>query len=153
MPTPQPVPTPPLPPAPKVTGPLARYLAHPGAETARLLHHLGVLAWHLGVSVGPVVAALGIAAAVTVAAARRAQARRLHDGARLFKVLAPPDVDPHGAATLWTNLVALLRPAWRRALGGQPHLGFELAATDAGLTRDPPMWRVSGGGISAKRAL
>ena len=51
-----------------------------------------------------------------------------------MRVLAPPDVDPQGAATLWTNLVALLRPAWRRVLGGQPHLGFELTATDAGLT-------------------
>ena len=51
-----------------------------------------------------------------------------------MQVLAPPDVDPQGAATLWTNLVALLRPAWRRALGGQPHLAFELTATDAGLT-------------------
>ena len=51
-----------------------------------------------------------------------------------MRVLAPPEVDPQGAATLWTNLVALLRPAWRRALGGQPHLAFELTATDAGLT-------------------
>ena len=31
-------------------------------------------------------------------------------------------------------LVALLRPPWRRAIFGQPHLGFELVATDAGLT-------------------
>ena len=53
-------------------------------------------------------------------------------GARLVRVLAPPDVDPQGAATLWTNLVALLRPAWRRLLGGQPHLGFELTAGTAG---------------------
>ena len=56
------------------------------------------------------------------------------DGARLVKILTPPDVDPQGAATLWTNLVALLRPAWRRFLGGQPHLGFELTASDGGLT-------------------
>jgi len=34
------------------SGPLARYLAHPGAETARLLHHLGALAAHLGVTAG-----------------------------------------------------------------------------------------------------
>ena len=50
------------------------------------------------------------------------------EGARLVRVLTPPEVDPQGAATLWTNLVALLRPAWRRCLGGQPHLGFELTA-------------------------
>ena len=52
VPTPQPTPI--LPPP---TGPLARYLAHPGAETARLLHHLGALAAHLGVTAGPAVVA------------------------------------------------------------------------------------------------
>ena len=129
VPTPQPTPI--LPPA---TGPLARYLAHPGAETARLLHHLGALAAHLGVTAGPaVVAGIVLVVAVTVTVVRRRQAGRLADGARLVQVLAPPDVDPQGAATLWTNLVALLRPAWRRALGGQPHLAFELTASDAGL--------------------
>ena len=137
VPAPQPTaitPIPGLPPSPTVTGPLARYLAHPGAETARLLHHLDHLLGHLGVTVGPALAAGGLVLAVTVALVRRGQARRLAEGARLVQVLAPPDVDPQGAATLWTNLVALLRPAWRRALGGQPHLGFELTATDAGLT-------------------
>jgi hypothetical protein len=132
VPTPQPTPV--LPPAPNLTGPLARYLAHPGAETARLLHHLGALAAHLGVTAGPTLAAIAVAAMLTVTAIRRGQARRLAEGARLVRVLAPPDVDPQGAATLWTNLVALLRPAWRRVLGGQPHLGFELVASDAGLT-------------------
>ena len=57
------------------TGPLARYLAHPGAETARLLHHLGALAAHLGVTAGPaVVAGIALVAAVTVAVVRRRQA-------------------------------------------------------------------------------
>ncbi|HEY3942560.1 MAG TPA: hypothetical protein VGL60_08745, partial [Acidimicrobiales bacterium] len=92
------------------------------------------MAGHLGLTAGPAIAGVALVATITVTLIRRAQARRLADGARLVRVLAPPDVDPHGAATLWTNLVALLRPAWRRALGGQPHLGFELVATDAGLT-------------------
>ena len=52
--TPQPIPI--LPPAPNVTGPLARYLAHPGAETGQLLHRLGHLAAHLGVTAGPALA-------------------------------------------------------------------------------------------------
>ena len=137
VPAPQPTaitPTPGLPAAPNVTGPLARYLAHPGAETARLLHHLGHLLGHLGVTVGPALAAAGLLLAVTVALVRRGQASRFAEGARLVQVLAPPDVDPQGATTLWTNLVALLRPAWRRALGGQPHLAFELTASDTGLT-------------------
>ena len=137
VPAPQPTlaqPTSSLPPSPNVTGPLAHYLAHPGAETARLLHHLGALAGHLGVTVGPALAGVGLLLAATVALVRRGQTRRFAEGARLVQVLAPPDVDPQGAATLWTNLVALLRPAWRRAFGGQPHLAFELTATDAGLT-------------------
>ncbi|MGH3185170.1 MAG: hypothetical protein ACRDOE_25140, partial [Streptosporangiaceae bacterium] len=129
MSVPIPQPTPSLPP-----GPLARYLTHPGAETARLLRHLGALAAHLGITAGPAIVGLGLALTVTVAVVRRRQAGRLADGARLVQVLAPPDVDPQGAATLWTNLVALLRPAWRRALGDQPHLAFELTASDAGLT-------------------
>ena len=127
VPTPQPTaitPSPGLPSGPTLTGPLARYLAHPGAETARLLHHLSALAAHLGPTAGPALAGIALAATVTVTAIRRRQARRLADGARLVRVLAPPEVDPQGAATLWTNLVALLRPAWRRALGGQPHLGI-----------------------------
>jgi len=130
-PAPQPSPVPPT--GPSLAGPLARYLAHPGAETARLLHHLGALAAHLGVTAGPALAGVALAATLTLQVIRRRQARRLAEGAQLVRVLAPPDVDPQGAATLWTNLVALLRPAWRRALGAQPHLGFELVATDAGL--------------------
>ncbi|MGH8997592.1 MAG: type VI secretion protein, partial [Acidimicrobiales bacterium] len=133
-PAPQPVPAPTLPPAPNLTGPLARYLAHPGTETAGLLHHLGHLAAHLAVTAGPAVAGIALAVAVAVTLVRHAQARRLAEGARLVRVLAPPEVDPQGAATLWTNLVALLRPAWQRALGRQPHLGFEVTAQDGGLS-------------------
>jgi hypothetical protein len=125
-------PAPPRPAPP--SGPLARYLAHPGADTSRLAHHLAHALAHLAATAGPAAAGIALAGLVAVAVTRRAQARRLDQGARLVKVLTPPEVDAQGAATLWTNLVALLRPAWRRALGGQPHLGFELAATDGGLT-------------------
>ena len=128
MSVPAPQPTPGLP-----SGPLAHYLAHPGATTTQLLHHL---AHDLGQLAAPVLlpaATVALLAAVTITLVRHAQARRLGRDARLVQVLAPPDVDPHGATTLWTNLVALLRPAWRRALGAQPHLAFELTATDGGL--------------------
>ena len=108
---------------------MARYLAHPGAETARLAHRLAHALAHLWTTAGPVVVALGLALAVALRLARRAEARRMAEGARLVRVLAPPEVDPEGAATLWSNLVALLRPAWRRALGGQPHVCFELTAS------------------------
>ncbi len=129
MPTPQPIPPPPLP-----SGPLARYLAHPGATTAALVHEVGHVLAHLAVAFGPPLAGIALAGLVALRLIRRAQARQMTEGARLVVVRTPPVVDPHGAATLWTNLVALLRPAWRRLLGAQPHLGFELTAGDGGLT-------------------
>ena len=129
MPTPQPIPPPSVP-----SGPLAHYLAHPGATTSHLLHQLGHALFHLAVALGPPVAGIALAGFVALGVARRAQARRMTEGARLVVVRTPPEVDPQGAVTLWTNLVALLRPAWRRLLGGQPHLGFELTATDGVLT-------------------
>jgi len=123
------------PPAPHLpSGPLARYLAHPGPTTARLVHHVAHVLAHVAVTAGPVALGVGVAALVALVAARAAQGRRMARGARLVEVLSPPVVDPEGAATLWTNLVALLRPAWRRVLFGQPHLGFELVGSDAGLT-------------------
>ncbi|MHB1856973.1 MAG: helicase HerA domain-containing protein, partial [Acidobacteriaceae bacterium] len=88
----------------------------------------------MAVTAGPVAIGVGVAGLVALSAARAAQGRRMARGARLVEVLSPPAVDPEGAATLWTNLVALLRPAWRRVIFGQPHLGFELVASDAGLT-------------------
>jgi len=127
--------TQPSPPAPHLpSGPLARYLAHPGPTTARLLHHVAHVLAHVAATAGPVALGVGVAALLALSASRRAQDRRMARGARLVEVLSPPVVDPEGAATLWTNLVALLRPAWRRVLFGQPHLGFELVASDAGLT-------------------
>jgi hypothetical protein len=126
LPAPQPVPAP--------TGPLGHYLTHPGATTDRLLHHLAHIAAHVAVTFGPVAAGVALTALVAVIVTRRVQAARVGDGARLVRVLTPPDVDPQGALTLWTNLVALLRPAWRRFLGGQPHLAFELTAQYGGLT-------------------
>lgn len=56
------------------------------------------------------------------------QARWARD-AREVVVLAPPTVDPAGAVALWSHLVGLLRPRWRRRLLGQPHLGLEYTIT------------------------
>ncbi|MGH7750282.1 MAG: type VI secretion protein, partial [Candidatus Dormibacteria bacterium] len=113
---------------------MGRYLTHPGATTSQLARHLAHLLGHLATTAGPAVMGVVLVGTVAVTVIRRRQARRMVEGARLVVVLTPPEVDPQGAATLWTNLVALLRPAWRRLLGGQPHLGFELTASDGGLT-------------------
>jgi hypothetical protein len=131
MPTTTTVPTPNL--ARRPSGPLARYLLHPGATTARLAHHVAHIAAQIAALAGPPALAVLLAALAVLAAARAAGRRRMTNGARLVEILTPPQVDPEGAATLWTNLVALLRPAWRRVLCGQPHLCFELVATCGGL--------------------
>ncbi|MFF4508917.1 TraM recognition domain-containing protein [Streptomyces sp. NPDC001401] len=47
------------------------------------------------------------------------------DGARVVEILPAPVADPAGALALWSHLIGLLRPAWRRFLLGQPHLAWE----------------------------
>ncbi len=118
---------------PMPDGPLAHFLAHPGAETDRVLHHVGHVLAAVGIVAGPVLVGISLVAGLAVSVVRRRQRERMAAHARLVHVLAPPEVDPRGAVTLWTNLVALLRPAWRRVLGSQPHLGFELTAGPGGL--------------------
>ncbi|MGH3794475.1 MAG: type IV secretory system conjugative DNA transfer family protein [Pseudonocardiaceae bacterium] len=54
--------------------------------------------------------------------------------ARMVTVLAPPTVDPAGAALLWANLTGLLYPPWRRVLCGQPHLVWEYGFSEQGTT-------------------
>jgi hypothetical protein len=103
-----------------------------------LLRHVAHLLVSVGSVAGPAVLGAVAVFGLTFSALRRKQHRRLMAGSRLVHVLAPPEVDPRGALTLWTNLVALLRPQWRRALGTQPHLGFELTAGPAGV--DIALW-------------
>ncbi|MEV4178799.1 hypothetical protein [Nonomuraea sp. NPDC049709] len=53
--------------------------------------------------------------------------------ARLIEISSPPRSDPEGALVLWRQLVGLLRPAWKRALAGQPHLVWEYCGSEAGV--------------------
>jgi len=112
--------------------PLLRYLTDPAGFLHQLLGHLRgwTLVW------APVaVPLLGLAAAGVLALRRRLARRyqqRLTAGARLVTVLAPPTVDPAGATALWSNLLGLLRPGWRRLLG-QPHLVWEYLFTTDGV--------------------
>ncbi|HTZ44878.1 MAG TPA: type IV secretion system DNA-binding domain-containing protein [Jatrophihabitans sp.] len=115
-------------------GPLGRYLRDPGGS----LHHLEHAAIQWAIHWGPLAATLIALAGVTLMACRiwwrRRQHAELARDARLVTVLAPPVVDPAGAAALWSNLTGLLRPAWRRRLTGQPHVAFEYAFDSDGLT-------------------
>ncbi|MDA0565156.1 type IV secretory system conjugative DNA transfer family protein [Streptomonospora sp. S1-112] len=75
-----------------------------------------------------------IAAAValrTAVALLRHRAWSRH--ARLVEILPPPETDLAGAEALWTNLLGLLRPAWKRALLGQPHVVWEYAVDGSGV--------------------
>jgi hypothetical protein len=116
-----------------LTSPVGDYLRDPLGAFQNVLAHLRDLALTWGPIAGPILA-VAITAAIV---ARRRWRRRYHEklvtDARLVTVLAPPTVDPSGAITVWSNLVGLLRPGWRRRFSGQPHLGFELTFTDDGV--------------------
>lgn len=121
------------PPVPGPARPVREFLLNPGGTLTGWLHHLVAAVLAAAPRVGAVAAAVLIAAVLgRVLLSRRR--RRLQDaGARLVTVLPPPQVDPAGAQALWLNLMALLRPAWRRHLDGQPHLSFEYRWDGAGL--------------------
>ena len=107
--------------------PVSRYLRDP----ARAVHTLLVGLGHAMVMWGPIAGPLLAVVVAGLFAARawwRSRCRRtLAAGARLVEILPPPAADPNGAAALWSNLVGVLRPAWRRRLTGQPHLAWEYA--------------------------
>lgn len=112
--------------------PLQRYLRDPGGALHRVVGHLQAWAAGPGLVIGPVLLVVVVAALVTRGWWWRRCQQRLGRDARLVAILPPPDVDPAGAVALWANLVGLLRPAWRRRVIGQPHVGFEYRFTSDG---------------------
>nr|MDQ3579757.1 type VI secretion protein [Actinomycetota bacterium] len=109
------------------------YLRDPGGALLALLAGLRDLTLDRGPLVAPLLAVL----ATGIVVGRRWWARRCHElllaDARQVTVLAPPQVDPAGGAALWSNLVGLLRPSWRRAFAGQPHVACEYVFSEAGV--------------------
>lgn len=61
-------------------------------------------------------------------------AKTWRPGARYVTVAAPPDVDPRGAAALWTHLGAVSRSPWHRFWAGQPHVVFEYRFSGTAMT-------------------
>ncbi|GAA1291773.1 type IV secretory system conjugative DNA transfer family protein [Saccharothrix xinjiangensis] len=118
---------------PLLTGWLEDYLHDPGRALPALVDRLHDLALEWGPIVTPV---LTVLVTLTVIG-RRQWARRCHRlllaDARHITVLAPPQVDPAGGAALWSNLVGLLRPGWRRAFSGQPHVAYEYTFSESGV--------------------
>jgi hypothetical protein len=112
---------------------LGEYLRDPGGALLALLEHLRDWATSWGPILAPVLA-VGVAGFVV---GRRRWRRRCHArlvaDARQVTVLAPPSVDPAGGQALWSNLVGLLRPAWRRWFTGQPHVACEYVFSETGV--------------------
>ncbi|MFD8494862.1 type IV secretory system conjugative DNA transfer family protein [Amycolatopsis sp. NPDC059657] len=121
-------------PAPAPNSILQDYLRDPGGVLHAVLAALHSFALSYGPIVGPALV-LGLTAWIV---GRRWWRRRCHDrmaaDARVVTVLAPPTVDPDGAAALYSNLVGLLRPGWKRRLHGQPHIVWEYVFTNSGVT-------------------
>ncbi|MEV0699512.1 DUF87 domain-containing protein, partial [Saccharopolyspora sp. NPDC050389] len=59
--------------------------------------------------------------------------QRLLENARVVTVLAPPSVDPAGGVALWSHLVGVLRPRWKRLVTGQPHVACEYVFSHTGV--------------------
>jgi hypothetical protein len=110
------------------------YLRDPSGVLLAVLRHLAEWVITCGPIVGPLLA-VGVTALLS---ARWWWTRRCHTrltvDARMVTMLTPPTVDPAGGQALWSHLVGLLRPAWRRWLTGQPHLACEYVFSEAGVT-------------------
>ncbi|MGW5721909.1 type IV secretory system conjugative DNA transfer family protein [Amycolatopsis sp. NPDC003865] len=110
------------------------YLTDPWTAVHQLLAQVLGLVWSWGPIALPVLALVAAGQAV----GRRWWRARCHAqlvvDARCVTVLAPPTVDPAGGALLWSNLVGLLRPSWRRWFTGQPHLAWEYRFSEHGVT-------------------
>ena len=112
---------------------LEDYLRDPGGALLALLDWIRDMAggW------GPIAVPLLTVLIAGIVGGRCWWSRRCHDvllaDARQVTVLAPPTVDPAGGAALWANLVGLLRPGWRRAFTGQPHVACEYVFSEAGV--------------------
>ena len=129
---------PPGPPAPKIpspripvpSGPLARWLAHPGASEARLARHLPHLlagVAHLWPAATVLVGAIA-GWQLAAAAARSWQGRH----GRFIAIAPPAEPDPAGGVALWRMLAPLL--TGRRSLVGvRPPVAFECHASPEGL--------------------
>ena len=104
---------------------MSRFLLDPdgfGRRVLRGIRHVAVeaLPWLVGLAL----LVLLVLAVVRLLRARRDRAVRA--GARRIRIFPPPQVDPQSARVLWMGLHALLRPWWRRAIDGQPHLSWEI---------------------------
>jgi TraM recognition site of TraD and TraG/Type IV secretion-system coupling protein DNA-binding domain len=108
-----------------------RWLVEPGAP----LHRLSGLADHwvtIAERFAPAVLGIAAAAGIVGLLLGRVQRWRLARNPRLVTIGVPPEVSDGGGLLLWQALHDLLRPRFSRLLSGQPHVAWEIDATDAG---------------------
>lgn len=110
---------------------LTELLLAPSQILGRLAARLAAVSTSTATALA-VLASTAVLAAVIVRYVRRV---RLAGDAREVTILCPPTLEAHAAQALWSHLVGLLRPAWKRLLFGQPHVAFEYRVTgNAGVT-------------------
>ncbi|WP_235948799.1 type IV secretory system conjugative DNA transfer family protein [Nocardia terrae] len=107
-------------------GRLGRWLTDPGQFGARVSE---LARWPLTGAHPIMVGLLAIGVLAAGMGVRRIRRSRLAAGARQVRILCPPSVSPEAAGVLWSHLIGLLRPRWKRLLYGQPHLSFEYQVT------------------------
>jgi hypothetical protein len=123
---------PPPPPDGLAPTPLERFLLDPWDMLADLARQAASNATGWGLRLLAVATSFALLVLAARLGRRWWRQRRLAAGARLVRVLAPPQVEPGAADALWGNLAGLLRQ--RRPLDPRPHLAFELAWTTQGVT-------------------
>jgi hypothetical protein len=104
-------------------------------EPNRPLRSLPTLAHHALSNVEPFLPILAVLVAGALALALllgRVRRWRLARGARLVRIGIPPEVQPQGALLLWSALHDLLLPNPARLLTGQPHISWEISASEDG---------------------
>jgi hypothetical protein len=105
-------------------GPLSRFLL----DRWEVLREIAE--WALAaLRVSLIVAGVVLLVVLFVMVLRRLRDRQLRASARRIRILPPPDLaGAPGSEMFWMSLHSLLRPWWRRALFGQPHLAWEVVA-------------------------
>lgn len=84
--------------------------------------------------VWPILSVLALGLGLGWLVLRRQRRQHLARGARVVTIGVPPEVEATGAPLLWSALHDLLRPHLARFLEGQPHLAWEIAASEEGTT-------------------
>ncbi|MFC0433399.1 helicase HerA domain-containing protein [Kutzneria buriramensis] len=117
-----------------MSGPLEVVLSDPTFVFRAILDTLWTVTTTWGPTTGPATAAIVAAMLVGRRVWWRHTQQRMAEGARVISILAPPTVDPDGASALFANLVGLLRPGWARRVHGQPHIVWEYAFAQHGVS-------------------